>query len=91
MKQSAPDRDPPFANPFPDRDPNRPTLLPTSTDYLGKVGFVPVMPSEPIDRWPRLLTGTLNFSSKKARWLTGLGYRDALARIKSEADRQASG
>ena len=83
MKLQLNGAEPPFANPFPDRDPNNPTLLPQTTKHLRDITFVPIVPSEAIDRWPRLLTGVLNFSPKKARWLVGLGYRDMLVAIKS--------
>jgi len=88
MKLQRNGAEPPFANPFPDRDPNNPTLLPQTTKHLRDITFVPIVPSEAIDRWPRLLTGVLNFSPKKARWLVGLGYRDMLVAIKSEANNQ---
>jgi predicted acylesterase/phospholipase RssA len=78
-----------IANPFPDRDLDHPTILP-QIDFLDKVEWLPIIPSEAIDPCPKLLIGTLNFFSTTARTLMRLGYKDTLEWIRREAQRRVA-
>jgi len=69
---------------FDGRNLDLPTVLPP-TDFLGNSELIPIIPSRPIEWSPFLHTGTLNFSTSKARSLIRLGYTDALNRIREEA------
>jgi hypothetical protein len=59
-----------------------PTLLPEEPVFR-REQFLPITPSQPLGG---LFCGTLNFSSKKARMLMALGYRDTLLKFEREAE-----
>ena len=64
-----------------------PPAVALDPDYLTRSEFFGIIPTERIAWWPQLITGTLNFFPRYARWLIRLGYKDALNTIRDQAYR----